>query len=140
MSVSGNITTVAILDANLEARFPTLDTYFPTGVEIWTIQIAEGKKDAETAFRVSKSQVPDRALAIDDNDWKRILVFFTLAVITRGLAPAEDWVAQSEDWRERAYNALSEFLYQYDDDDDGEIDEGNPAEDTQSVRDIQLRR
>lgn len=140
MAVTGNIGTLSITDTDLIARFPTLSNALPPAQVDWSDQIAQGAVDAQAAFRVMHKQDVDRAKALADADWERILVFFTLALITRAFTPSSEWIDESDRWRDAGMQALSEFIYQYDEDDDGEIDTEDPAEARRRAGSVVLSR
>ena len=140
MGVTGNITEVVINDTDLVARFPTLMDYLPAPQGDWALQIAVGKSDAEEAFRVAKSLDNDRVVAVNDEDWKAILVFFTLASITRAFSPPLEWLDEADRWREQGLARMSRFLFNYDWDDDGTIDVDTDDDVRRSLRQFEIER
>jgi hypothetical protein len=139
MALAGNLTTVTVEDSDLTARFPTLLNYIPPDQTDWAAQIAEGKKEALRAFRTSKAQDPEFAQALEDDDWKSIIVDFTLWVVLKGFVQ-EDFRQLAREWRSEGLDRLGELLYRYDADLDGSLDDNSVLESDQRVSEVRLTR
>lgn len=127
MSVTGNIESIDLDLADLSSRFPALDLYRPTDSYDWSLQIGLGKELALRRFREMREQFPDRARAQNDEDWVHIAACYTLAVILGGNVQPE-LISRSERFYEEADTALGQLIYDYDEDDDGEIDKDTSEE------------
>lgn len=139
MSVAtDNITKITITDDDLFARVPMLAQFRHPSLPDFSGQIAKGKVEAEVRFQSMKEEVPSRAVPAQPDAWKRILEFSTLTVIFEGDGTPRA-IEQADLYRQRFENAMSTFLYQYDFDESGEIDD-NVEESLQRSLEMRLRR
>lgn len=122
MAVDGNLTTLSITDADLLARVPTLTRLRDARQPDWSAQIAAGRSDALVAFRQRNVHDPERVVPLQSDAWKRILVFYTLAVIFQPLLGTE-YAGEFDKWSEMAEESLARFQFQVDSDGSGTIDD-----------------
>jgi hypothetical protein len=139
MALSGNITTIVPDSKDLETRFPILNRYLPKNQENWGDQITAGQKEALRVFRLAKSQDPEYAKAEADDDWKMIVCSFTLWIILRGFVQ-DEFRALAREWREDGLKQVNDFLYRYDADLDGVLDDNAVTEAAQRVGEVILQR
>ena len=152
MPISPNLTEQTVVESDLTARFPALNQLGLTDQETWQPQILLGKEMALRRFREARPNLalgpwgqvttepvdPLRAAARDDEDWVNIIALFTLGIILGGNVQA-DLVGRGKEFMDEAENALRTFLWDYDADDDGNIDR-NTQEEARSLTSIQLVR
>jgi hypothetical protein len=139
MALAGNITTVLPVSKDLETRFPILNRYLPPEQEDWSQQITAGQKEALRMFRLAKAQDPEYAQAEEDDDWKSIVCSLSLWIILRGFVQ-DEFRTLAQDWRQDGRKQMNDFLYRYDANLDGTLDDNSVTESAQRVGEVVLVR
>lgn len=134
-----NIASVTITDAEMLERFPILNRYLADDQSDWSSARASGAADALEAFRSMKGQKPERAVAEDADDWRRILAMFSLSAAFAGMAPREDFRETAEFWRAEAKASVERFVYRYDSDSSGTLSDA-AEESASSGRSVRVVR
>lgn len=134
----GNLSSLSITESDLEARMPLLSRFRDPRTADWTAQIAAGQIDALEAFRLGKNEDPQYVVPVSADAWKRVLVFFTLTLIFKGI-PGEEARAIEDKWAGEGDKALQNLLYRVDRDESGAI-EDVVEEGVRAFRDVVLTR
>ena len=110
MSEAGSLSTISIAESDLLARVPSLSRLRDARAVDWSAQIVAGATDALVAFRQLQWQDPAWCVPDDAAAWKRILVFFTLAVIYQPMLGLE-YEGEFEKWTKSGVDALGAMTY-----------------------------
>jgi hypothetical protein len=138
--LAGNLTEVTIDGADLAARLPTVtQLYLPTGAADFAAQIAAGINDAIGDFETFTGKRAERAKAKNAAAWEAIVVLSSLLVILRAATDDRSKLLADRFAEERS-RRLQNFLYWYDADLSGAIDETSIDEAPERVQEITLLR
>ena len=136
---TNNITTLSIVDQDLYDRVAGLLNYRDPSLPDFSGQRAAGAIEALNAFNASKGQDPALAVPTRPDAWKAILVYSTLVVIFEGDG-SEEARRLEDHYQAKMSQAITNFIYRYDEDESGELDDNDPAETGQRVRELVIQR
>lgn len=139
MAIDGNITTITIDEADLEARFPQLDQYLATGQADWSGMIAAAVEEALEVFRRITGDDPEDVKTASDGQWRLVLIYTALKLVFEA-QPGEAFRDREEHYALKASEMMNACVFLTDHDGDGEIDTENPAEAQQRANELVVLR